>query len=377
MTETSTLDRPSAPEEGKGALIDGDGHVWEDLDGIIQRLSEPYRSMRVELGGGARLFPPIGYLSNMPFSAPAAALRDPRESGRDPESWVYFLDTVGVSKTVLYPNFGLTIGRVRDLDYAIAVTRAYNDWLADTYLRHPSGKFQAAALLPVQVPSAAADELKRAVNELGFCAGVLPANGLPNQLGSEHFFPIYEAAQALDVGLACHGGDGHDGLALDDLNAFAAVHALGHPFSLLVNFAGMLFNRVFELFPQLRIAYLEGGAAWTLLAAERFSESYGALRPSPASRVLQLADGVSVKDYMVELLKSDRLVFGCEGGEHHLETAINYFECAPFMYSSDFPHEVSAESCMEELEELDELDIDEAHKARLRGGTAARFYRLP
>jgi hypothetical protein len=126
----------------------------------------------------------------------------------------------------------------------------------------------------------------------------------------------------------------------------------------------------------LRIAYLEGGAAWTLMAAERFSESYQALRPSPTARVLQLPDMVSVKDYMVDLMRTDRLVFGCEGGEPQLEAAIEYFGCEPFMYSSDFPHEVSAASCKEELEELEELAIDDDAKARLRGGTASRFYRL-
>jgi predicted TIM-barrel fold metal-dependent hydrolase len=79
---------------------------------------------------------------------------------------------------------------------------------------------------------------------------------------------------------------------------------------------------------------------------------------------------------MVALMHDDRLVFGCEGGEAHLTTAIDDFGCAPFMYSSDFPHEVSAASCRKELDALDALPIDDAAKADLRGGTAQRFYRL-
>ena len=57
-------------------------------------------------------------------------------------------------------------------------------------------------------------------------------------------------------------------------------------------------------------------------------------------------------------------------------TAMEYFDCAPFMYSSDFPHEVNIESCKHELHEMDELPIDEASKALIRGGTARQFYRL-
>ena len=63
----------------------------------------------------------------------------------------------------------------------------------------------------MQVPSAAADELARAVTELGFCSAVVPSNGLPNHPGDAQFFPVYATAERLDVGLSFHGGDGHDG----------------------------------------------------------------------------------------------------------------------------------------------------------------------
>jgi predicted TIM-barrel fold metal-dependent hydrolase len=359
-------------------VIDADGHVFEDSAGILEKLEGPYRRLRDSPDrAGANLFPPIGNLSVVPFAVAADDGRTEAEVGRGLESWAYFLDAVGIERTVLYPTMGLTVGQIRDLDYVIAVTRAYNDWLAETYLRHPSGRFEAAALLPLQVPSEAAAELRRAVTELGFRAGVLPSNGLVNHLGSEQFFPVYEAAEELDVGLACHGGDGHGGMGLSDLNSYAPVHALGHPISLLRALGGMVSNRVFDLFPRLRVAYLEGGAAWTLLADERFSESFKAL-PSPSPRrSLQLPAGQSAGDYLRALVQEGRIVFGCEGGERHLATAVRHFGCTPFMFSSDFPHEVSAVTCAHELEELDELDLDEASKQSLRGETARRFYRLP
>ena len=369
--------RGSAADSQAEMPIDADGHVFEDIPQIIERLPEPYRGMRAQESlSHSRLFPPIGYLASMPFVQTASGERNPAETGLDPESWQYFLGQVGIDRTVLYPSLGLTVGRIRDLDYSVALTRAYNDWMADTYLRHPSGRFQAAALLPMQVPSAAVDELRRAVSELGFSSAVVPANGLPNHAGDAIFLPVYAAAEELDVGLSFHGGDGHDGMGFDDFNVFAAVHALGHPFSLLIAFAGMLFNGVFDRFPRLRVAYLEGGAAWILLAAERFTESFNALRPAESGQGLQLPAGRNVRDYILDLVESDRVVLGCEGGEDQLAAAIGYFGCTPFMFSSDFPHEVSAESCRKELEELDELDLDLQAKRLLRGGTAKKFYRL-
>jgi predicted TIM-barrel fold metal-dependent hydrolase len=377
-----TLATQEGPTHGSGGVeahtvIDADGHVFEDVPAIIERLADPYRTVRAqELSNHSRVFPPIGYLSSMPFVVTAGADRQPEETGNDPASWEYFLDEVGIDRTVLYPSLGLTVGRVRDLGYSVALARAYNDWLADTYLRHPSGRFQAAALLPMQVPEAAADELRRAVTELGFCSAVVPSNGLANHPGDARFFAIYAAAEELGVGLSFHGGDGHDGMGFDDFNVFAAAHALGHPFSLLIAFGGMLFNGVFDRFPSLRVAYLEGGAAWILLAVERFSESFGALRPIESEHTLQLPGGTTIRDYILELVRSDRVVLGCEGSEDQLAVAIDYLGCAPFMFSSDFPHEVSAESCRHELEVLDELDLDVETKGLLCGGTARKFYRL-
>ena len=83
-----------------------------------------------------------------------------------------------------------------------------------------------------------------------------------------------------------------------------------------------------------------------------------------------------MRDYLAELMHEGRLVIGCEGGEHQLATAIEYFGCAAFMYSSDFPHEVNVESCKHELEELDELEISDEDKQALRGGVARKFYKL-
>ena len=69
--------------------------------------------------GQRSVFPPIGFLNATPFEQKAVVDRKPQETGRTPESWLYFLDAVGIEQTVLYPTFGQTIHRSRDFDYAI------------------------------------------------------------------------------------------------------------------------------------------------------------------------------------------------------------------------------------------------------------------
>jgi hypothetical protein len=111
------------------------------------------------------------------------------------------------------------------------------------------------------------------------------------------------------------------------------------------------------------------------MAAERFSGSLSAISPIPSPRILRLKDGYSLTDYMRELMACGRLLLGCEGGESHIRSVIEYFHCSPFMYSSDFPHEVGIESCRREILELEKLAISDLAKQTLRGDNARRFYR--
>ena len=47
----------------------------------------------------------------------------------------------------------------------------------------------------------------------------------------------------------------------------------------------------------------------------------------------------------------------------------------PFMFASDFPHEISIANCMEEIDEiLERKDLKQEHKTAILGGNARRFY---
>ncbi len=182
------------------------------------------------------------------------------------------MEDVGIDRAVLYTTQGLAVGKIFHADWAIALTTAYNNWVHETYLTR-SPRFQAMALLPMQDPSAAVDELHRAVEELGFCGAMLPSTGLKDHLGAKEFWPVYEAADKLGCALGIHGG-AHSGFGFDHMNLYTPVGALGHPFGLLVNFAGVVFNGVLDKFPNTRWGFMEGGVGWLHLAS-------GAIRPRP------------------------------------------------------------------------------------------------
>lgn len=353
-------------------IIDGDGHIFEDIEGISKFIPDLYKSnWRYSPD---RAFPPIDHLHNFQDQLLPDAFGGGKPVG--PREWTEFMDDVGIESAVLYPTRGLSYGKIVDWDWAIAVTRAYNNWLHEAYTSADS-RFKGIALIPLQEPSAAAEELERAVTELGMCGAMLPSTGLPSPLGAKAYWPVYEVANRLGCCLAVHGG-GHSGFGMDHFNVYAPVHALGHPVGQMVAFGNIVFNGVCDRFPNARLAFLEGGIAWLLLCLERFDRSWEThIAYDERGEHLQLREGERVSDYIRRHIKAGRLFVGCEGEEPALAYAISVAGSEPFMFSTDFPHEVNAQMCKHEVGELLENEgISHVDKEAVLHRNAERLYQL-
>ncbi len=356
-------------------LIDGDGHIFEDGEGIARHF--PYSAAGGRLRGS--VFPTQSHIQfsltrNPPGSFGIAP--DGRFHNPGPEGWIDFMDQLGFDYAVLFPTAGQRIGRIVDRDYAAGAARAYNDWLAETYLRRDS-RFKGIAILPMHDAEAALEELQHAYTELGACGVLFPATGVHLNLGAKPYWPVYAEAARLSCPIVVHGG-GHWDLGMDTMNVSTGANALGHPMSLAIALAEMVLNNLFERLHGLRVAYLEGGPLWFLMALERLSRSYEAGTPvNPRGELLQLTEGQTVGHYIRELVRAGRLVVGIEGGESDLAYAIKVAGAQAFMFSSDFPHEVNAHTIQKEIRELREREeISDAAKENILYANAARFYGL-
>jgi uncharacterized protein len=358
----------------KRRIIDADGHVAEDSQAIIARMPEAYRAKaRVQ---PFHPFPPFDHLH-------AAHLVDMPEGAFNrkvgPKEWLGFLDDVGLESTVLYPTAGVGSSNIVNPDWAIDAARAYNDWLHETYLQQ-SPRFHGLALLPQPVlnPTAAAEELDRAVTKLGMCGAVLPSNSLhAPPLGSKIHHSIYEVANSFGCCVAIHGGV-HGGMGMDGLDPYAAVHAIAHPLGQMISLASIVFNGLLEKFPRIKFGFLEGGVAWLLFCLERFDSSYEShVMHDLRGNYLRLQAGEKVSDYIIRHIQARRIFIGCEGGEPLLATAVKIVGAEPFMYSSDFPHEVNSETCRHELDGLFENeDLSDDNKEAILYRNATEFYGL-
>jgi 2,3-dihydroxybenzoate decarboxylase len=111
------------------------------------------------------------------------------------------MDEAGIDMQVLsHGNPGL---QKMDAETAVRLARIANDRLADSIRSHPT-RFAAFAAIPTPDPKAAADELERAVTQLGFKGALI--NGTTNGVffDDKRFWPICERAEALGVPLYLH-----------------------------------------------------------------------------------------------------------------------------------------------------------------------------
>ena len=354
-------------------IIDADGHIaetFEMIDEIASYMPKEYdqaASFVKSLG----FFPPLDQ-----WHIPTFLTRPKAFHPVGPEGWLEFADAGGIQSTALYPTRGLAYGWVTNVDYAVAICRAYNDWIYNRWMKH-SNRFIGIGLIPMQDPDEAIAELKRIVG-LGFKGAMLPSTGLKTHLGDPIYWPIYEAADKLGCCFALHGG-AHSGLGLDRLNDFAGLHALGHPFGISINFVGVVLNKIFDRFPNVRWGFLEGGIGWFLMAMERLDGSTGNFVPyNPKNRVFDASKtDESVTDYVRRHTEEGRCFVGIEGEEPGLGLAIKLTGNKGLMFSSDFPHENSPERIAHELAELMERDdLTDDDKQRILRDNATVFYRL-
>jgi aminocarboxymuconate-semialdehyde decarboxylase len=147
--------------------------------------------------------------------------------------------------------------------FGIETAQLYNDEIARIHKAAPD-TFDGWAFLPMQDPEAAADELRRAVCDLGLIGGYLPSNVKGRYLDSEEFAPIFEAANQLDVPLIVHPSNPP---ARDRMGDYELAVVSGYLFDTTLNIFHMIFGGLFDRYSGLRLCCTHLGGFAPLLRA--------------------------------------------------------------------------------------------------------------
>jgi predicted TIM-barrel fold metal-dependent hydrolase len=268
-------------------IIDGDGHVIEYLPlvrDILVEVAGPEIAERFDLvvnsGRLTQMLSPAQRrelaLMRIPWwGIPTRNTLD-RATAMLPGLLYERLDQIGIDVAVAYPTYGLTAIHLADNELRPALSRAFNMYVAEVYAPYRD-RIVPVACIPTFTPDEAIAELEYAVGELGLRA-VMMGGAIPRAFpgvdtpgarwidglghASMHdYTPLWETCAALGVSPTFHSTGAGWGSRTSPTN---------YVFNHIGNFAAageltarsLFFGGVPMRFPQLRFAFLEGGAAW-------------------------------------------------------------------------------------------------------------------
>ena len=242
--------------------------------------------------------------------------------------------------------------------------REMNDAMAAAIASHP-GRFAGFAHLPLTAPEAAADELERAIRQLGFCGALVSGSTEGRFLDDLRFEPILARAEALEVPIYLHPwipeapvrAAYYDNLP-DHLSFPFAIAGWGWHADTAVHVLRMVLSGALDRHPKLQliIGHMGEGLATML---PRFDQVFGTVRKTPRSVSQTILEQVHVTTSGFQTLPLFLAL---------LET----FGADRIMYSADYPFVPNDAGGSF----LKGLPVSPADLAKIAHGNADRLLRL-
>jgi aminocarboxymuconate-semialdehyde decarboxylase len=273
----------------------------------------------------------------------------------DPIRRIADMRRMGVDRQVLSvpPPFGFFHTQAPDL--ALAACQRLNDGLAQIVRGHP-GQFTGMATLPMHHPKLAAEELARAVEDLGLSGAEIATRIGPRNLDDPVLRPFFEAAQDLSAPVFVHSTRG---LGADRLAAYHLGNLIGNPTEDAIAAASLIFGRVLDTYPRLRIYLAHGGGSCAFLAG-RWDRGWE-VRPEAREHL-----PVPPSTYL-RRLAFDSLTHG----DAQLGFLIEQAGASQVMIGTDYPYDMGEPDPVARIVAQAMTDAD---RDRVLGGNAAAMF---
>ncbi|HZI25268.1 MAG TPA: amidohydrolase family protein [Chryseolinea sp.] len=168
------------------------------------------------------------------------------------------MDASGVDMHIL--SLAMPGVQIFEKDVAANLASLANDRLAEAISRHPSRLAGLASFAP-QDPSGATKEMDRAINKLKLNGFIVNSHTENQYLDDQKFWPIFEAAESLNVPLYIHPRAPSDGMAAPFRDYRLEGAVWGYGIETGTHILRLMFSGVFDRFPKLQIVIGHMGEA--------------------------------------------------------------------------------------------------------------------
>jgi 5-carboxyvanillate decarboxylase len=250
-----------------------------------------------------------------------------------------------------------------DADEAVDLAILANDRLAEVIRRHPA-RFAGLASFAPQAPKRAAQEMERAIDRLGLNGFIVNSHTNSEYLDDPKFWPILEAAEALDSCLYIHPRAPSDGMDVP-FRQYGMDGALwGYGMETGTHAVRLILGGVFDRFPKLKICLGHMGEAvhfwlWRL--------DFMAERMQAGGRLAKLQ--LKPSEYFKR-----NFVITTSGQESHaaLDYSLNVLGPDNVLWAIDYPYQPTAPA----VAFMDTATVTDEVKAKLYHGNAERIFRI-
>lgn len=275
-------------------LISVDDHLVEPPDLFDHHLPARFRDraprvVHTEAGDDVWVFGDT-VIPNVGLNAVAGRPKD--EYGVEPTAWdemrpgcydvherVKDMNAAGVLASMNFPSFPGFSGRLfsahPDKELALALIRAYNDFVIDEWCGQYPDRFIPMAMTPLWDAEAAAAEVRRVAakgcHSLSFTENPLPL-GFPSY-HDESWDPLWTAVCDTGTVVSVHLGSSGQ-LVVTAPDAPVDVMITLQPMNISTAAADILWSRVLKQFPAIRFALTEGGTGWIPYFLDRIDRTY-------------------------------------------------------------------------------------------------------
>ncbi|WP_259782106.1 amidohydrolase family protein [Aestuariispira ectoiniformans] len=278
------------------------------------------------------------------------------------EARLQAMDRGGVDVHVVYPTVFLQ-NLTKDLQYELALMRSYNDYIAER-AAESGGRLRWIATVPIRDVPAAVEEMKRA-HSLGASGVMLLGTAGDTFLHERQFDPFWKVAEHLQIPICCHLGWGHDSL-MRSCDSPAAGVCIGVDFCLVMGLFSFVGGGIYDRFPALKVALVEGGIDWFPVAFKRMTAWKGtaAAHPWPA-----------LKDPEYYLQECP-IYFGAGGDEDNLPDLLKTLGPDRLLGGQDFPHAHEEDGGMSHsfIDLRRRTDVSDTAKKGILCNNAMEFY---